>query len=302
MAAIDAFTPHARARKDHGRLAAWHDCKAALRVAVEDTGWDGQWYRRGYYDDGTPLGSSASLECRIDAIAQSWSVMSGAGDAARATQAMAAVDRHLVRRDDGIALLLTPPFDRTPLDPGYIKGYPPGIRENGGQYTHGAIWSIFAFAMLGQGDRAAELFAMVNPIRHGSTPAGAARYQVEPYAACADVYSVPPHVGRGGWTLYTGSAGWLYRAGLEAILGFRVHADMLAIDPCVPKAWKRYEIVYRRRGPDALTRYEIAVENPHGIHRGVARVELDAEPIADGAACIRLADDGRTHRVRVVLG
>jgi cellobiose phosphorylase len=303
IAAIDAFAPYAKARSDGARIAAWRECQAALRIALESAGWDGQWYRRGYYDDGTPLGSSGSAECRIDTIAQSWSVLSGAGDRTHATQAMVAVDQHLIRRDDRIALLLTPPFDRSPLDPGYIKGYPPGIRENGGQYTHGAIWSIFAFAMLGQGDRAAELFAILNPIHHGSSPDDVARYEVEPYVACADVYSVPPHVGRGGWTWYTGSAGWLYRAGLEAILGFRVHANMLAIDPCLPKTWKHYEIVYRRRGPrDTFTRYEIAVENPRGVNRGVARMELDSEPIADGAACIRLADDGRLHRVRVVLG
>ena len=161
---------------------------------------------------------------------------------------MNAVEKYLIRHDDKIAPLLTPPFDRTSHDPGYIKGYPPGIRENGGQYTHGAIWSIFAFAALGQGNRAGDLFAMLNPISHSSTPSAVARYKVEPYVACADVYSVAPHVGRGGWTWYTGSAGWLYRAGLEAILGFRVHGTVLAIDPCLPKAWPGYEIVFHRRG------------------------------------------------------
>jgi cyclic beta-1,2-glucan synthetase len=303
IAAIDAFVPYAEARGDGGRIAAWRECKVALRVALESAGWDGQWYRRGYYDDGTPLGSSESIECRIDGIAQSWSVISGAGDLTHATQAMAAVEQHLIRRDDRIALLLTPPFDCSPLDPGYIKGYPPGIRENGGQYTHGAIWSIFAFATLGQGDRAAELFAILNPIHHGSTADDVARYQVEPYAACADVYSVPPHVGRGGWTWYTGSAGWLYRAGLQSILGFRVHANTLTIDPCLPSGWAHYEIVYRRRGPqDTITRYEIAVDNPQGVNRGVVHMELDTEPMPDGAACIPLANDGRIHHVRVLLG
>ncbi|MCC7325739.1 MAG: hypothetical protein IT521_02905 [Burkholderiales bacterium] len=303
IATIDAFAIHAEARNDSGRLKAWRECTTALRAALETAGWDGHWYRRGYYDDGTPLGSSGSSECKIDAIAQSWSVISGAGERTHATRAMSAVDQHLIRRDDRIAPLLTPPFDRSPPDPGYIKGYPPGIRENGGQYTHGSIWSIFAFAMLGQGDRAAELFAILNPIHHGSTPDDVARYQVEPYAACADVYSVAPHVGRGGWTWYTGSAAWLYRAGLEAILGFRLHGNMLAIDPCLPRAWTHYEIAYQHRGPlDTITRYEIAVENPHGVNRGVVRIELDAEPLADGVARIPLADDGRLHHVRVVLG
>ena len=188
-------------------------------VALDREAWDGNWYRRGYYDDGTPLGSAASEECRIDSIAQSWAAISGAGDPARAVQAMAALDSQLVHRGDRLALLFTPPFDKTALDPGYIKGYPPGIRENGGQYTHAAAWSIMGFAALGQGDKAAELFSLINPINHTATRAGVLRYKVEPYVVAADVYSVPPHVGRGGWTWYTGSAGWLYRAGIESILG-----------------------------------------------------------------------------------
>ena len=234
LATIDAFAPYAQAHGDHERVARWQQCAANVRVALESAGWDGQWYRRGYYDDGTPLGSNESAECKIDAIAQSWSVMSGVADPAHAAQAMAAVDERLIRRDDKIALLFTPPFDRTPLDPGYIKGYPPGIRENGGQYTHGTIWSIFAFAMLGQGDNAGELFAILNPIHHSATPDALARYKVEPYVACADVYSVAPHVGRGGWTWYTGSAGWLYRAGHRGragIAGARRHAASRSLHP-----------------------------------------------------------------------
>jgi cyclic beta-1,2-glucan synthetase len=216
---------------------------------------------------------------------------------------MAAVNEHLIRWDDRIALLFTPPFDHTPLDPGYIKGYPPGIRENGGQYTHGAIWSIFACAMLGQGDRAGELFALLNPISHASTPDAVARYRVEPYVACADVYSVAPHVGRGGWTWYSGSAGWLYRAGLEAILGFRLQGTALVIDPCVPTAWPGYEIVFRHRGAEnQVTRYEIAVENPAGVSRGVQRAELDGSEIPHDPARIPLVDDGGVHRVRILLG
>ena len=304
LATIAAFTPAAEAHGDRERLARWQHCAANVRVALDSAGWDGQWYRRGYYDDGTPLGSSASLECRIDAIAQSWSVMCGAADPAHASQAMAAVNERLIRRNDKIALLFTPPFDRTPLDPGYIKGYPPGIRENGGQYTHGTIWSIFAFAKLGQGDNASELFSILNPIHHSATPDALARYKVEPYIACADVYSVAPHIGRGGWTWYTGSASWLYRAGIEAVLGFHKHGDTLHLDPCIPKAWPGFELVFRHRGAHAqVTTYEIAVENPQGVCRGVVRAELDGAELVDGAAAgIFLVNDGATHRVRIVLG
>jgi cellobiose phosphorylase len=303
LAAVTAFAPFAEARNESGRATRWRECAATVRAALESEGWDGEWYRRGYYDDGAPLGSNESSECKIDAIAQSWSVLSGAADPNHAALAMNAVERHLIRHDDKIALLFTPPFDRSSHDPGYIKGYPPGIRENGGQYTHGTIWSIFAFAALGQGDRAGELFAILNPIHHSSTPDAVSRYKVEPYAACADVYSVAPHVGRGGWTWYTGSAGWLYRAGLEAILGFRLHGSTLTIDPCLPKAWPRYKIAFGHRGTGhRITRYDIAVENPRHVSRGVVRAELDGVEIARGVARIPLIDDGQVHRVRVELG
>jgi cyclic beta-1,2-glucan synthetase len=216
---------------------------------------------------------------------------------------MDALEKHLIRHDDNIALLLTPPFDRSSHDPGYIKGYPPGIRENGGQYTHGTIWSIFAFAALGQGDRAGDLFAILNPICHSCTPTTVARYKVEPYAACADVYSVAPHVGRGGWSWYTGSAGWLYRSGLEAILGFRVHGNILAIDPCLPKAWPGYKIVFRRQSArNTITRYDITVKNPHHVSRGVVSSVLDGADLPKGVARIPLVDDGELHLVRVELG
>ncbi|HEX9672342.1 MAG TPA: glycosyltransferase 36 associated protein, partial [Burkholderiales bacterium] len=271
---------------------------AALQNALERDGWDGGWYRRGYFDDGTPLGSSTSDECRIDSIAQSWGVISGAADPVRARRSMAAVDEQLIRRDEGLALLLAPPFDRTPLDPGYIRGYPPGIRENGGQYNHAAAWSVIAFAALGQGDKAAGLFSLVNPINRASTRADVQRYKVEPYAAAADVYAVAPHAGRGGWTWYTGSAGWLYRAGIEAILGFRLQGASLLLAPCIPKEWPRFEIVFTYRS----ARYEIAVENPAGVSGGVAYAELDGRKLPGGPARVPLADDGGAHRVRVILG
>jgi cyclic beta-1,2-glucan synthetase len=269
-----------------------------LQESLEREGWDGSWYRRGYFDDGTPLGSASSLECRIDSIAQSWGVISGAANPVRAPLAMEAVEQYLVRRDEGLVLLFTPPFDHTPLDPGYIKGYPPGIRENGGQYTHAAVWSVIAFAMLGDGDKAAELFSILNPISHSSTRAAVHRYKVEPYVACADVYSMPPHSGRGGWTWYTGSAGWMYRAGLEWMLGFRLRGEKLLIDPCIPGGWRRFEIIFKYHS----ARYEIAVENPRGVSRGVTRVELDGAALPDAERHVPLADDGATHHVRVVLG
>jgi cyclic beta-1,2-glucan synthetase len=265
---------------------------------LERDGWDGDWYRRAYYDDGTPLGSSANSECRIDSIAQSWSVISRAADPARAARAMAAAEKHLVRRDDGIILLFAPPFDHTPRDPGYIKGYPPGIRENGGQYTHGALWSVIAFAMLGDGDTAGELFSMLNPINHAGTPEAVGRYKVEPYVACADVYSIPPHVGRGGWTWYTGSAGWMYRTGLEWILGFRLQGTILSLDPCIPKTWPGFKIAFRYHS----ARYDIEVENPRGVSRGVVNAELDGAALPRNQARVPLVDDVAIHRVRLVLG
>ena len=298
VATIDAFAPYAQARGDAARAQRWLACAATVRKALDEGGWDGQWYRRGYYDDGMPLGSHLSRECRIDAIAQSWSVIAGGGDPAHATAAMAAVDAQLIRRRDQLALLFTPPFDQVDEDPGYIKAYPPGIRENGGQYTHGAIWSIFALAKLGQGDRAGELFGLINPIHHGANREAIDRYKVEPYVACADVYSVAPHVGRGGWTWYTGSAAWLYRAGLEAILGFQLEGGHLRIDPCIPRDWPGFSIAYRY----GSSRYLIEVGNPRRGSRGVAKAELDGMVLAIDPCRIPLHDDGGVHRVAIELG
>jgi cyclic beta-1,2-glucan synthetase len=266
-----------------------------LKKGLEQA-WDGDWYRRAYFDDGTPLGSAQNDECRIDSIAQTWAVISGASDQYRAGRAMAAVDEYLVRRGDGLIILFTPPFDRSKLDPGYIKGYVPGVRENGGQYTHAALWTVIAFAMLGDGDRAGELFGLLNPINHSSTRAGLHKYKVEPYVATGDVYAVPPHTGRGGWTWYTGSAGWMYRAALEYILGFKLSGDRLRIDPCIPRGWREFEIKYRH----GKTTYRIKVENPQGLCRGVASVELDG--MAQKEGLLLLSDDGLSHEARVVLG
>jgi cyclic beta-1,2-glucan synthetase len=297
FANLEAFTSIALQRADGERAARWRAASSALRTALRTEAWDGEWYRRAFFDDGTPLGSAGNDECRIDSISQSWAVLSGAGDEGRARRAMESVQRLLVRRDDRLVLLLTPPFDRTPRDPGYIKGYPPGIRENGGQYTHAAVWSVMAFAALGDGDQAGGLFDLLNPIHRAATRADVSRYRVEPYVVAADIYSEAPHVGRGGWTWYTGAAGWLHRAGLESILGFRKRGATLHIDPCIPRAWKRFEIAYRH-GP---TLYRIVVENPNGVCRGVSRASLDGVPIA-AEAVVPLSDDGGAHEVRVVLG
>ncbi|MEO6126570.1 MAG: glucoamylase family protein [Ilumatobacteraceae bacterium] len=294
---LSGFVPIARSRGDHARADRWTEHIEQLRGALERNGWDGDWYRRAYFDDGTPLGSAMNTECRIDSIAQSWSVLSGAAEPARARQAMAAVDQYLVRQGDGLVLLFTPAFDHGLQDPGYIKGYLPGVRENGGQYTHGAIWSVIAFAALGDGDKAVELFSILNPINHASTRAGVYRYKVEPYVMAADVYAEPPHVGRGGWTWYTGAAGWMYQAGLESILGFRLRGTELQLEPCIPTTWPGFEIGFRYH----TAHYEIIVENPHGVNAGVVVIEIDGQALADGLP-ISLRDDGALHRIRVELG
>ena len=291
------FGPIAEARGEQERAENWRRHRTNLKKGLELKAWDGDWYRRAYFDDGAPLGSAGNAECRIDSIAQSWAVISKAAEPARAARAMAAVEEHLVRRKDKLVLLFTPPFDQTPLDPGYIKGYLPGVRENGGQYTHAAIWSVIAFAMLGEGDKAGELFSMLNPINHANSRAEVFRYKVEPSVVAADVYSQTPHVGRGGWTWYTGSAAWMHRAAVEWILGFRLKGAAIYMDPCIPRSWKGFEINLRYHS----SQYEIVVENPKGLSRGVSSVELDGSLVAPGEG-IPLADDKKTHHVRVVLG
>ncbi len=270
--------------------------EAERLVAVLSRAWDGEWYLRGHYDDGAPLGSAQNDECRIDSIAQSWAVLSGAASARMADRAMDAVRTHLVRRGAGLILLFTPPFDRSSQDPGYIRGYPPGVRENGGQYTHAAAWIVMALAKLGSGDEATELFHMLNPVNHTRERGDVERYRGEPYVLAGDVCAHPDHTGQAGWTWYTGSAGWLYRAGLESILGLRRHGVTFEVDPCVPSSWPEYAITWRV----GRTTYEIAVRNPDRVCRGVARAELDGEPV--DAKAIALADDGGVHQVKVVLG
>ncbi|MFZ4700244.1 MAG: GH36-type glycosyl hydrolase domain-containing protein [Candidatus Methylumidiphilus sp.] len=287
FATLPEFASMAEARGDHLRATRWREYDIKLKAAVEKEGWDGAWYRRAFFDDGTPLGSAANGECRIDSIAQSWGVISGAADVERARQAMHSLREYLVRQGDDLVLLFTPPFDKTERDPGYIKGYPPGVRENGGQYTHAAIWAAIAYAMLGDGDQAMELLHMLNPISRTTTRTGVYAYKVEPYVLAADVYAEPPHVRRGGWTWYTGAAGWYYRAGMEWILGLQVRSGQLLFDPCIPKAWRSYTISYQHHN----TRYAITVENPDGVTRGVALIELDGQHQLNGNG-IALQDDG----------
>jgi cyclic beta-1,2-glucan synthetase len=297
-AALRTFTPLAAARGETARVESWRAHAEALEGAIEREAWDGDWYMRAFFDDGAPLGSKTDAECRIDSIAQSWAVLSGAAPPDRAARAIASLDQQLIRRDDGLALLFDPPFDKTAHDPGYIKGYPPGVRENGGQYTHAATWSVMAFAALGDGDKAGEIFALLNPINHARTRAEVFRYKVEPYVVSADIYSVAPHVGRGGWTWYTGSAGWLQRAGVESLLGLRFRGATLRIDPCIPKAWPKYEATLKYR----TARYSIFVENPNGVCRGVVSARIDGVEITERPLRVALIDDGGRHRVDVRLG
>ena len=265
-----------------------------LRKNIEQHGWDGEWYLRAFFDDGSPLGSSGNPECRIDSIAQSWSVLSGAGSGERQRQAMKAVDQHLVRRDAGLIQLLDPPFDQSPLNPGYIKGYVPGVRENGGQYTHAAIWTTMAFAALGDHGRAWELLTMINPVSHTQTPEAVGVYKTEPYVVSADVYAVSPHTGRGGWSWYTGSAGWLYRLMLETLLGLTLEVDKLSFKPCLPADWKTFKVNYRYRD----TTYHITIVQIAG---GGVEEGLTMDGIAQYDPVIHLVDDRASHAVEVRL-
>jgi cyclic beta-1,2-glucan synthetase len=293
---LSAWAPLADARGDGKRAERWREYVAALKDALEREAWDGRWYRRAYFDDGTPLGTAAGDACRIDSIAQSWSVLSGAADPVRQAQAMASVDELLVRRADGLVLLFTPPFDDTLLEPGYIKGYLPGVRENGGQYTHAAIWSMLALAHLDQGDEAMELFHLINPINHTRSADGLDRYQGEPYVVAADVYAHPMHVGRAGWTWYTGSAGWMYRAAIEGLLGLRRQGETFSMNPSIPAMWPAFSIEWTFGD----TRYVITVANPEHQCSGVGSATLDGAPVDPRA--IPLHDDQQTHRVDIVLG
>lgn len=297
---LETFAPFAQARHTKAedlRAKRWLAHAKAVRQAIEREAWDGEWYRRATFDDGSWLGSRASDECQIDAIAQSWAVLSGAADPARVATAMASLEQFLIRKQDGLALLFTPPFDGTQHDPGYIKGYPAGLRENGGQYSHAAMWTVLAYTQLGQGKKAVDLFSLLNPINHALDPAAAGRYKVEPYVIAADVYSVAPHIGRGGWTWYTGSAGWMYRAGIEGILGIKRAGDQVTIKPCLPEAWPGFEAKIQLQD----TTYHVQIKSSGVANLTLTTAFCDGLPINVQAGRVALALDGGEHTVIIMI-
>ena len=301
-AILGDFVPVCGQHGDHDRARRYAAFRRHLAEALNEHGWDGDWYRRAWYDDGAVLGSAASDECRIDALAQAWAVISKAAPWARAEAALDAVERHLISEPDGLIRLLTPPFEKTPHDPGYIKGYVAGVRENGGQYTHAALWVVRALAELGRRDRAVKLLELLTPIHHALTPEAVAVYQLEPFVVAADVYGVAPHVGRGGWSGYTGAAGWMLRVALESILGLElVEGRTLRLRPCIPDEWPGFRLHYRLSDGDAV--YEIEVRNPDGNAERVVAVKMDDihGTVEEGAAWIPLLRDGHGHRVVVTL-
>jgi hypothetical protein len=292
---LGPFADLTAARGDASRASAYRAHAARLTDAL-DRAWDGEWYRRAYFDDGTPLGSKESIECRIDSIAQSWSVISGLAHPEKARRAMESVEQWLVDRASKLVLLLAPPFDRAEPSPGYIRGYVPGVRENGGQYTHAVLWVVLAHLLLGRGDAAHELLSFANPIHRSADREGARRYRVEPFVVAADIYSAPAHVGRGGWTWYTGAAGWMYRITLEHLLGLKREAEWLIVDPCVPSGWRTFSVTLRIDG----AKYRVEVDNSEGAGRGVRSLTVDGQPV--DTRRIRLERGSGAHVVGVVIG
>ena len=284
---LNSFAEICEARGEK-KLARDYLKRAKTYVAnIEKNAWDGEYYRRGYFDDGTPLGSHQSDEAKIDSLPQSWSVIAGGGNAERSRMAMDAVEHHLIDKEKAIVKLFTPAFDKTEKDPGYIKGYLPGVRENGGQYTHAALWVAYAYALSGRGDKAVETLGLLNPVQHARTPEDVQTYKVEPYVVTADVYDLEGQVGRGGWSWYTGSCGWMYRVWVEGVLGFDKRGDKLHLNPAIPADWSGFKMVYKH-GKGV---YQIQVVNPNGAQNGVAKVEVDGKVMKD--KIISLADDGK---------
>ncbi|HYE84242.1 MAG TPA: glucoamylase family protein [Clostridia bacterium] len=290
------FSELCRLKKDMNKADRYMNIAKEIAKAQEENAWDGNWYRRAYFDNGLPLGSAENTECKIDSIAQSWAVISGAANPERIREAMGAVEQYLIKKDDGLIMLLTPPFEEGDMEPGYIKGYLPGVRENGGQYTHAAVWVVMAYAIMGNGDKAWELFNMLNPINHANTMLEASRYKVEPYVMAADVYAVPPHTGRGGWTWYTGASGWMYNVGMQQILGFKKKGDRIVFEPCIPKDWSEYNIKYMH---GRNTTYSIIIRNPDRVSKGEVTIVQDGTKL-EGRE-IMLVDDGMEHKVEVSM-
>ncbi|HHV95362.1 MAG TPA: glycosyl transferase [Clostridiaceae bacterium] len=292
---LNGFIPICKKYGDEERAELYKKNLENIVQSIEKHAWDGSWYRRAYFDDGKPLGSNQNSECKIDSLAQSWAGITGFGDINRTKEALKAVQYYLIDKEEGIIKLLTPAFNDGDLEPGYIKGYVPGVRENGGQYTHAAVWVILAFAKMGEGDKAHQLYNMITPINHSCSQIEAARYKTEPYVMAADVYAIPPNTGRGGWTWYTGAAGWMYRVGVEHILGIKRRGDKLVVDPCIPSDWSEYSVVYKYGN----TKYNITVKNPNRVNKGIGRVTVDNIDVKDKV--IHLVDDGKDHFVIVEM-
>jgi cellobiose phosphorylase len=303
-AVLTRFSEIARLHKDEAFAAECLGAARKLSANIEKNGWDGEWYRRAYFDDGSPLGSAGNAECRIDSISQSWSVLSGAGTPERSHKGMESADKYLVRRDTALIQLLDPPFDKSDLNPGYIKGYVPGVRENGGQYTHAAIWLTMAFAAMGDRARAWELFNMINPIHHGSTPQGVATYKVEPYVVAADVYSISLHKGRGGWTWYTGSAGWMYQLLSESLLGLVREGNSLRFMPCLPVEWEAFVIHYRYMDTVYHVKFVRGAAGAAQVPATgqTASMSISLDGVVQAGDKIPLADDRVEHVVEVKMG
>lgn len=287
---LDKFIPICTFEGDVKSSNKYSELKEFIRENIEENAWDGGWYRRAYFDDGTPLGSAMNEECQIDSISQSWAVISGAAKESRAKEAMEALERNLIRRDKGIILLLSPAFDKSDLEPGYIKGYVPGVRENGGQYTHAAIWSILALSKMGYNNKAYSAFSMINPINHSNTYLNCQVYKVEPYVMAADVYAVEPHTGRGGWSWYTGAAGWMYRTGIESILGMKFKEKLgFTVSPCIPDSWNGFSMKYTRG--KCIYNIQVLKDNEKGIW-------LDGNKVSQGI--IPFLREGE-HEVKVYM-
>lgn len=294
-AVIYKFIKLCRYMDDASRANKYEEILKNLSSSLEENAWDGKWYRRAYFDDGTPLGSIQNYECKIDSIAQSWAVISGAASYDRMKTSMNSVEDYLINYEEGLILLFTPPFDAGDLKPGYIRGYVPGVRENGGQYTHAAVWVIYAYSKLNMGDKAGKLFSLINPVNHTKTPADCIKYKVEPYVMAADVYAAKPHTGQGGWTWYTGSSSWMYRAGLEQILGFKIEGSCLSINPCIPHDWTEYKISCKYIN----SIYNIHVQNESGAETGVKSIKIDGNILPD--KIVHLIDDRKKHYVEVIM-
>jgi len=292
---LEDFIPICEIKNDNSLANEYNNIKENLKKALNTNGWDGYWYKRAFTDSGQTLGSMENEECKIDSISQSWSVISGAGDNDKKYISMESLDNHLVDRENGIIKLLDPPFEKSMLEPGYIKSYLPGVRENGGQYTHGAIWAIIANCKLGFGKRAVEYFRIINPIEHSKTKELANKYKVEPYVVAADIYGADNLAGRGGWTWYTGSSSWLYIAGIEYILGLKIEKGILSLNPSIPSEWKEYEIKYR----NGTSLYNIKIKNPNNKEHGISQLKVDGQMIEE--KYILLKDDGKIYEIEAIM-